>query len=162
MRITKNCVVTSNFQLFDGDGVEIDSSDRDGPLVYLHGADDLLPDLEIALDGHVSGDRLSVELTPDQAFGEHDPSLVDRAPRENFPGIDVIEPGMRFQTEMDDGTPMVVTVTDVDDQWVTVDGNHELAGRHLRFELEVVEVREATAEEKAHGHVHHHDEHCDH
>jgi FKBP-type peptidyl-prolyl cis-trans isomerase SlyD len=162
VRITKNCVVTSNFQLFDGDGVEIDSSDRDGPLVYLHGADDLLPDLETALDGHIVGDRLSVELTPDQAFGERDPSLVDRAPRDNFPGIEVIEPGMRFQTEMDDGAPMVVTVTDVDDQWVTVDGNHELAGRHLRFELEVVEVREATAEEKAHGHVHQHDGHGNH
>ena len=79
---------------------------------------------------------------------------MDKAPRANFPGIDHIEAGMQFQTEMDDGAPMVVTVTHVDDQWVTVDGNHELAGKHLRFELEVMDVRKASDEEIAHGHVH--------
>lgn len=154
MQIVKDCVVTSNFQLFDGKGELIDSSDSDGPLVYLHGADELLPGLEVALSGREEGDRLSVELTPDEAFGERDPSLVDKAPRANFPGIDHIVAGMQFQTEMDDGSPMLVTVIEVDEKWVTVDGNHELAGRHLRFELEVIEVRKATADEIAHGHAH--------
>ena len=106
-------------------------------------------------------EKAQVELRK-KAFGERDDALVDRAPRANFPGIDQIEPGMRFQTEMDDGSPMVVTVVDVDDQWVTVDGNHEMAGKHLRFELEVVDVRKATAEEIAHGHVHGADGECDH
>lgn len=154
MQIVKDCVVTSNFQLFDGEGELIDSSDSEGPLVYLHGADELLPGLEVALSGRQQGDRLSVELTADEAFGERDPALIDKAPRANFPGIEQIEPGMQFQTEMDDGEPMLVTVIDVDDEWVTVDGNHELAGRSLRFELEVIGVREATAEEIAHGHAH--------
>ena len=162
MKIQKNCVVSAKFQLFDGEGELIDSSDSNGPLTYLHGADELLPGLESALGGKQVGDKLSVELGPDEAFGEHDPSLVDKAPRANFPGIEQIEPGMRFQTEMDDGAAMVVTVTDVDDQWVTVDGNHELAGKSLRFELEVVEVREASDVEVAHGHVHGPEGHCEH
>ena len=162
MKIQKNCVVSAKFQLFDGEGELIDSSDSNGPLTYLHGADELLPGLESALGGKQVGDKLSVELGPDEAFGEHDPSLVDKAPRDNFPGIEQIEPGMRFQTEMDDGAAMVVTVTDVDDQWVTVDGNHELAGKSLRFELEVVEVREASDVEVAHGHVHGPEGHCEH
>lgn len=155
MNIEKNHVVAADFELYDGEGQLIDSSQiSGGPLTYLHGADELLPGLEAALEGHAVGDRVTVELTPEQAFGEREESLVDKAPRANFPGIDEIEPGMRFQTEMDDGAPMVVTVTKVDDQWVTVDGNHELAGKHLRFELQVTEVRAATAEETAHGHVH--------
>jgi len=162
LKIQKNCVVSANFRLFDGSGELLDSSDSGGPLTYLHGAEELLPDLEAALAGHQAGDKLTVELTPQQAFGEHDPSLVDKAPRANFPGIEHIEPGMRFQTEMDDGAPMVVTVTDVDDQWVTVDGNHELAGKHLRFELEVCSVRPASGDEIEHGHAHGPDGHCDH
>lgn len=154
MKIQKNSVVAANFQLFDGQGNLIDSSDSDGPLTYLHGAEELLPDLESALAGHAVGDKLTVELTSDQAFGEREPSLVDKAPRANFPGIDDIEVGMRFQTEMDDGAPMVVTVIEVTDEFVTVDGNHELAGKDLRFELEVVDVRVASDEEISHGHVH--------
>lgn len=154
MLIEKNTVVSADFQLFDKDGKMIDSSEANGPLVYLHGAEQLLPALEEALSGHEVGDELSVELTPEQAFGERMDALVDRAPRSNFPGVDHIEPGMRFQTQMEDGSQMVVTVTDVDDQWVTVDGNHELAGMDLRFELKVADVRAASDEEIAHGHAH--------
>ena len=162
MNIEKDCVVTANFRLFDGNGELVDSSEVGGPLTYLHGAEELLPGLEVALAGHAVGDNLTVELKPDEAFGQWDESLVDKAPRANFPGIEDIEPGMRFQTEMDDGAPMIVTVTDVDDEWVTVDGNHELAGKHLRFELEVTDVRKATDEEISHGHVHGPDGHCEH
>ena len=154
MNIEKNTVVSADFELFDREGRLIDSSEANGPLVYLHGAEQLLPALEAALQGHAMGDELSVELTPEQAFGERVEALVDRAPRANFPGVEDIESGMRFQTEMEDGSQMVVTVTDVDDEWVTVDGNHELAGMDLRFELKVADVRNATDEELAHGHVH--------
>lgn len=154
MKIQKNTVVSADFRLYDRDGQLIDSSDANGALVYLHGAEQLLPALEAALENRAVGDELSVELSAEQAFGERDDTLVDRAPRENFPGIDHIEPGMRFQTEMDDGSQMVVIVTEVDEEWVTVDGNHELAGMDLRFDLKVVEVRAASDEEVAHGHVH--------
>lgn len=161
MLIKKNCVVTSQFELFDKAGELIDSSAQGGPLEYLHGAGELLPKLEAALDGCEPGARLTVELGVDDAFGEHDPSLVEAVPRENFPGVEVIEPGMRFETQMDDGSPMLVVVTEVSPDSVTVDGNHELAGRDLRFELEVIDVRAATTEEVAHGHVHSHGE-CEH
>lgn len=154
MNIEKDSVVTVDFELYDRDGGLVDSSEANGPLMYLHGADQLLQGLEDALAGHVVGDELSVELTPEQAFGEREEALVDRAPRANFPGVDHIERGMRFQTAMEDGSQMVVTVTDVDDEWVTVDGNHELAGMDLRFELKVAEVRAATEEELSHGHAH--------
>lgn len=154
MNIGKNCVVAADFQLYDGQGEMIDSSESNGPLVYLHGAEQLLPALEAALDGHAVGDELSVALTPEQGFGAREDGLVERVPRANFPGVEEIEPGMRFQTQLPDGSPMVVMVTDVDDEFVTVDGNHELAGKDLRFELKVVEVREATPEELAHGHAH--------
>ncbi len=154
MNIEKNTVVSAEFRLFDRNGQLIDSSETNGPLVYLHGAEQLLPALEAALDGHAVGDELSVELTPEQAFGERVEALVDRAPRANFPGVEQIEPGMRFQTQLEDGQQIVVTVTDVDDEWVTVDGNHELAGMDLRFELKVADVRAASEEEIAHGHVH--------
>jgi len=162
VNIEKNCVVAADFRLYDGDGELIDSSGTAGPLTYLHGAEELLPGLEDALAGHAVGDRLVVELTPEEAFGEHDNALVDRVPRANFPGVERIETGMRFQTEMEDGSPMVVTVVEVDERWVTVDGNHEMAGKHLRFELEVVAVRKASAEELAHGHVHAAGEECGH
>jgi FKBP-type peptidyl-prolyl cis-trans isomerase SlyD len=154
LKIEKHTVVSADFRLYDRDGRLIDSSDANGALVYLHGAEQLLPALEEALEDHVVGDELSVELSPEQAFGQRDDALVDRAPRQNFPGIEHIEPGMRFQTEMDDGSQMIVTVTEVDDEWVTVDGNHELAGMDLRFDLTVVDVRAASEDEVAHGHVH--------
>jgi len=153
VNIAKNCVVTVEFELFDREGRLIDSSKTNGPLVYLHGAEQLLQGLEDALENRGIGDELSVELTPEQAFGQREENLVDRAPRANFPGVDDIEPGMRFQTAMEDGSAMLVTVTELDDEWVTVDGNHELAGMDLRFELSVAAVRAASEEEIAHGHV---------
>ena len=154
MKIGDKNVVTVEFELFDREGRLIDSSQSNGPLVYLHGAEQLLQGLEDALAGQAVGDELSVELAPDQAFGQREESLVDRVSRANFPGVEDIEAGMQFQTEMEDGSPMLVTVTEVDEEWVTVDGNHELAGMDLRFELKVADIRAATPEEIAHGHVH--------
>lgn len=162
MKIEKDCVVTANFQLYGNEGVLVDSSDQNGPLLYLHGAEDLLPGVEAALHGHGVGDQITVELTPDQAFGAKDESLIDKVPRENFPGVEQISVGMQFQTDVAEGYPVVVRVIAIDDKFVTVDGNHEMADQHLKFELEVTDVREATDEEKVHGHVHSHDGHCEH
>ena len=86
--------------------------------------------------------------------------LVEEVPRANFPGIDEIAPGMRFETQMDDGSPMVVTVVAADAKSVTVDGNHPLAGKDLTFDLEITLVRDATSEEIEHGHVHLEGEGC--
>lgn len=156
MEIAQYRVVVINYTARDASGEVIDSSDNDGPIRYIHGTDDLIPGLEKALEGKKTGDQLQVEVSIDEAYGERDESLVEAVPRENFRGIDNIEIGMQFQTDMEDGSPFLVTVVDLDDETVTVDGNHPLAGKALSFELEVIEVREATAEEIEHGHVHVH------
>ena len=102
---------------------------------------------------------MQVYVAKEDAYGDRDESLVDEVPLENFPGIDQIEPGMNFQTEMEDGSPFIVTVTQVTDTHVTVDGNHPFAGKNLNFDLEIIEVRDASSEEIEHGHVHSDDDH---
>lgn len=154
MQISDFKAVFLNYSVTDGSGEVIDSSEVDGPLTYIHGTENLIPGLEQALEGRSQGEKLQVTVACGQAYGQRDESLVEAVPRANFPGIDSIEPGMRFETEMDDGSPMVVTVVAVDDRQVTVDGNHPLAGKDLTFDLEITQVREATSEEIEHGHVH--------
>lgn len=154
MQIEKYRAVVLNYVARDDSGEVIDSSDVDGPIRYIHGTEDLIPGLENALEGREQGEKLSVNVPMNEAYGPRDEKLVEAVPRVNFEGVADITPGMKFQTEMDDGTPMIVTVTVVDNKQVTVDGNHPLAGKNLSFELEIVEVRDATSEEIEHGHVH--------
>ncbi|MES9963694.1 MAG: peptidylprolyl isomerase [Candidatus Sedimenticola sp. 20ELBAFRAG] len=154
MQIEKYRVVVLNYIARDDSGDTIDSSDIDGPIRYIHGTEDLIPGLENALEGREQGERLTVDVPMEEAYGPRDENMVEAVPRANFEGVSEINPGMKFQTEMDDGTPMLVTVTAVDDKQVTVDGNHPLAGKNMSFELEIVEVRDATSEEIEHGHVH--------
>ncbi|OQX31519.1 MAG: peptidylprolyl isomerase [Candidatus Sedimenticola endophacoides] len=154
MQISNYKAVILDYIARDDSGEVIDSAAANGPIRYIHGTEDLIPGLEQALEGHSQGERLQVDVPMDLAYGPRDESLVEEVPRANFPGIDVIEPGMRFETRMDDGSPMLVTVIAADRKRVTVDGNHPLAGKNLHFELEVLEVREATSEELEHGLVH--------
>jgi FKBP-type peptidyl-prolyl cis-trans isomerase SlyD len=162
MQISQYKAVILNYTLRNEAGEVIDSSDVGGPLSYIHGTETLIPGLENALDGRQQGERLSVTVRSEDAYGERNAQMVDRVPRENFPGIDDIQPGMQFQTEMEGGYPMVVTVTEVDENFVTVDGNHPLAGRDLDFDIEVIEVRDASSEELEHGHVHLEGDGCSH
>tara|TARA_B100000676_G_C17946885_1_gene769726 strand:+ start:92 stop:577 length:486 start_codon:yes stop_codon:yes gene_type:complete len=152
--IEKNNVISLNFALYDGEGKLIDSSNDENLLVYLHGAEELLPALEAALDGHDIGDAIKVELKAEEAFGHRDEKLVERISRENFPGVEDIQLGMKFETEMDDNSIMVVEVVKVENEWITIDGNHELAGKNLKFELQVADIRAATEEELLHRHAH--------
>lgn len=155
MKIEHGSVVAVNFQLHDANSGELlDDTTQGDPITYLHGAEDLLEGLENALEGKEKGDKFQVELQPEHAFGESDDSMIDRVPRENFPGVDTIEVGMQFQTEVEGGGAMVVRVVEVSDTEVVVDANHELAGRALRFDVEVMSVRQASDEEMEHGHVH--------
>ncbi len=154
MIVEKNRIISLNFNLYNDKGTLIDSSSEKDLLVYLHGGQELLPALEKSLEGRAVGDAVSVELKPEEAFGYRDENLVEKTPRANFPGIQDIQKGMKFETEMDDGSIMVVEVIKVEDEWITVDGNHELAGENLKFELQIVDIREATVEELEHGHAH--------
>ncbi|MFC0348541.1 FKBP-type peptidyl-prolyl cis-trans isomerase [Undibacterium danionis] len=152
MQISKNSVVTLNYTMFDDQGAVIDKNHH--PIVYLHGGyDNILPAVEAALDGQVVGQVVSVSMGPDEAFGEFDPSLVHEEDVGLFPPD--LEVGMMFETrdpETDETAQYRVTA--IDAGMVTVDGNHPLAGMSVRFDAEILEVRAATEEEIAHGHVH--------
>jgi FKBP-type peptidyl-prolyl cis-trans isomerase SlyD len=125
-------------------------------MVYLHGGyDGTFPKIEEALDGHEQGFETKLQLEPDDAFGDYDQELIKIEPRDRFP--EPLEVGMQFEGVPEDGDEedaIVYTVTDVAEDKVVLDGNHPLAGMALRFELKVTDVREATAEEIEHGHVH--------
>jgi len=151
--IAKDKVVTFDYRLTDGKGTLIDSSEEGGPLAYLHGHGNLIPGLETHLEGLESGAEFNVQVEPDQAYGLRDESLVAQVPREQFGDATELEPGMAFGAETDDG-PVTVVVTAVEDEVVHVDANHPLAGISLNFEGTILEVREPTEEEIAHGHVH--------
>ncbi len=153
MQIANNSVVAIDYTLTDNDGQVIDSSAGGEPLYYLHGFQNIIPGLENALLGKSVGDKLTVSIEPAMGYGEYNPGMVQTVPKHMFGGVDTIEVGMQFRAETDEGVQLI-TVAAVEGDEVTVDGNHPLAGETLHFEVEVVEVRAATAEEISHGHVH--------
>lgn len=153
MLITRNTVVTLNYNVKDSDGNPVDEGQA--PLVYLHGGyGGIFDTIEEALQGKTTGDKLEVKLQPEDAFGEYDAELVAIEPRKLFP--DNIEVGMQFERGDEDGEEegILYTITDIADDKVVVDGNHPLAGMALLFSCTVTDVRTATAEEVSHGHVH--------
>ncbi|MDB5322660.1 MAG: peptidylprolyl isomerase [Phycisphaerales bacterium] len=161
MQIEKNTVATIDYTLTDPNGQVIDTSKGRKPLAYLHGASNIIPGLESALEGKGAGESLAVTVPAEQGYGARDPNLVQPVPRSNFQGVPEIKPGMQFQAQTPDGA-RVVTVVNVDDQNVTVDANHPLAGMDLKFDVNVVDVRPATPEEVTHGHAHGPDGHDGH
>ena len=153
MKISKQKVVSFDYILTDNDGGVIDSSEGYEPLAYIHGSGFLIPGLENELEGKQAGDAFKVTVAPEDAYGVRDDSLVKDVERDMFGEVENLEAGMQFQAETEDGME-VVTVTAVADDTVTVDGNHPLADVTLNFDVKVVDVRDATAEELDHGHVH--------
>lgn len=156
MQIADGTVVYFHYTLTNADGDVLDASAVDAPLGYLHGAGNIISGLESALTGRRTGDRFEVTVAPEDAYGVRDESLVQSVPRSAFEGIAQLAPGMRFESRSESGDAQVVTVTEVGDGSVTIDGNHPLAGQSLTFVVEVTEVRAATAQEQAHGHLHEH------
>ncbi len=153
MNISENCVASFHYTLTDGTGKVLDSSEGQDPLSYLHGASNIIPGLEEALAGKQVGDKLQVAVPAAQAYGLRNDDLIQELPSSMFSGIDQIEVGMEFHAETEHGL-QVVTVTKVDGDQVTIDGNHPLAGVDLNFDVEITEVRAATEDELSHGHVH--------
>ena len=155
MQIAENTVASFHYTLTSPTGEVIDASPSDQPMAYLHGAGNIVGGLEVALEGHEPGDKFEVVVMPEAGYGVKDAELIHVVPRAAFQGVADIQPGMQFETRGGEGVgPMVVTVTAVDADNVTVDGNHPLAGETLHFAVEVTHVRPATAEELEHGHVH--------
>ncbi|MFP4069821.1 MAG: peptidylprolyl isomerase [Verrucomicrobiota bacterium] len=159
MQIKEGTVVAMDYALKDDEGTLIDQSQPGQPLAYLHGHRNIIPGLEAALEGKSAGDSVDVRVDPANGYGEKNPALEQVVPRDRFQGVEDLQPGMQFQANTDQG-PISVRVTDVEGDEVTVDGNHPLAGKHLNFSVTVQEVREATEEEKAHGHIHQGGEGC--
>ena len=152
--IKHNSVVTMHYKLKDAQGEQLDSSEGQEPLVYLHGAGNIIIGLEEQLLGKAVGDNVSAVVSAEKGYGEPVEALVQVVPKEAFGDeVDKVAVGMRFQAETEQG-PVPVVVTAVEDTTVTVDGNHPLAGKELHFDVTITEIREATAEEIEHGHVH--------
>ena len=152
MTVENGKVVSFHYTLTNAQGDVLDQS-QEHPMPYLHGAGNIIPGLEKELAGKKVGDKLTVNVPAAEAYGEYHEQLVNDVPREAFQGVDQIEPGMQFQANTPEGV-QVITVKAVSGETVTVDANHPLAGQDLNFDVEIVEVREATEEESAHGHVH--------
>jgi len=161
MQVTANTVVTIDYVLTNDDGEIIDRSDN-GAFCYLHGARNIIPGLENALAGKTSGDSLSVTVQPEEGYGVRDEALLQVISRDMFGPDQDIEPGMQFHAQSPQGETMVITVTQVEGDNITVDGNHPLAGTKLNFTVSVVDIRDATQEEIEHGHAHGPDGHHQH
>ena len=146
MKIEKNKWVAIHYTLKDDDGNTIDSSIGGAPLGYLHGNGYLIFGLENELEGKEQGDKFSCKIKPIDGYGEYDPQLILDVDRKQFETDQEIEVGMQFQVMTPQG-PSIVTVKEVGPETIKIDGNHELAGKNLNFDVEVVEVREPTEEE---------------
>ena len=154
MQVANNRVVTIDYTLTDNDGTVLDSSDGGEPLAYLHGQGNIIVGLEEALEGLSAGDAVDVTVLPEKAYGERREDLIQVVPRERFVTDGEIEVGMTFHSHESENGGRVVRVVEVSPERVTIDGNHPLAGVTLNFSVRIQDVREASAEELDHGHVH--------
>lgn len=154
MQIADNCVVAIDYQLSNDEGEILDTSEGMQPLIYLHGAANIIPGLEQNLTGKQAGDEIEVSVEPELGYGEYMAELVATLDRSMFEGVEELEVGMQFHASAPDGGMQIVTIRDIDGEEVTVDGNHPLAGQRLHFKVKVMEVRQASAEEIEHGHPH--------
>jgi FKBP-type peptidyl-prolyl cis-trans isomerase SlyD len=153
MVIEKDRVVTIDYKLQDSEGQVIDSSEGSAPLVYIHGNDNIIAGLEKHLAGKKAGDKVNCVVPAKEGYGERDDSLVFKVTKAEFGDGAEIEEGMQFEAHGEDGA-QIVTVKSIEGDEVTIDANHPLAGEELHFTVKIVDVREATAEELKHGHVH--------
>jgi FKBP-type peptidyl-prolyl cis-trans isomerase SlyD len=152
VQIQAKSVVSIEYTLKNDQGVVLDKSEGQGPLVYMHGMGNLVPGLEKALEGKAAGESLEVTLTPADGYGQRDEKLVRKIPLRKIHDK-TPKAGNRYRAQMDDGH-RVVLINSISGDYASVDANHPLAGLTLHFAVKVVEVREATAEELQHGHVH--------
>ena len=153
MQIAADSVVSIDYTLKSDEGSIIDQSQPGQPMDYLHGHQNIIPGLENALLGKSVGESVDVRVEPAEGYGEFNPDLEQVVPRERFQGVENLEVGMQFQASTEQG-PVSVRIKQVEGEDVTVDGNHPLAGQHLNFSVTIQAVREATEEEKTHGHIH--------
>lgn len=152
--ITKDCVVSMSYRLTNAAGEELDRADRTEPFEYLHGHGQIVPGLEKALGGSLVGTKKQVVVTPEEGYGNVESDLRVEATRQQFPPGAELTVGMRFATDDGAGNTVVFMVTAINGDQISLDGNHPLAGETLNFDIEILGIRAATAEELQHGHAH--------
>ena len=153
MEIANNKVVQMHYHLTDSDKNVLDSSQGRDPLTYIHGIGNIIPGLENQLTGKLVGDKVVAVVEPAEGYGERDENLLQVVPKSGFQGDEELVVGMQVQVGTENG-PAIAAVANIAGDDVTLDINHPLAGITLHFDVEIVDVREATTEELEHGHVH--------
>ncbi|MBZ4202514.1 MAG: peptidylprolyl isomerase [Methylovulum sp.] len=153
MQVADNIAVTIHFTLTDDDGEIIDSSIGEEPMTYLHGSGQVITGLEKALLGKTVGEKFTIRIEPEEAYGVFSEDRIEVIPRDMFDEGDVIEVGMQFEADVAEN-PAIITIVAVEGDNVTIDSNHPLADVALTFEVEIIGLRPATEEELEHGHVH--------
>jgi FKBP-type peptidyl-prolyl cis-trans isomerase SlyD len=153
-RVQDDVVVTLQYKLRLDDGTLVEESEPDDPLVYLHGHDNIIPGLEKALDGMKVGETKTVVVEPEEGYGDYDPDDIGRISREGLPDDFAPEVGMLIPIIDEEGSEAEVLIVEMDEEDIVVDFNHPMAGERLHFEVEITDLREATAEELDHGHAH--------
>ena len=154
MRVEQSKVVMMHYKLADKDGNTIDSSEGRDPLAYIHGIGALVPGLENELEGKVKGDKFQTVVQPEDAYGTRDEELVRVVPKSGFQGEEEMTLGMQVQIDTGDKGLAIATLTAIEGDDITLDLNHPLSDLELHFDIEITDIREATEEEIAHGHVH--------
>ncbi|MDA3809324.1 MAG: peptidylprolyl isomerase [Spirochaetaceae bacterium] len=154
LKIQDNLVVTINYKLTDDEGIVLDSSEGDEPMAYIHGTDSLVPGLEKAMYDKSIGDSLKVRVESADGYGEILPDLVQEMDRKDFKDMEPIEVGMEFHSQDENGEILQIEIKKIENDKVTIDANHPFAGMNLNFEIDIVDIREASEEELDHGHVH--------
>ena len=153
MKIAKNSVVQFNYVLKDADGVVLEQTDTDQPIAYLQGHNNMLAGVEQALEGHEKGESVSVTLAPEQAYGNVREDALMKIPVKHLQGAKKWRPGMIATVNSEKGQHQV-TVVKLGRFMVTVDSNHPFAGKTLTFDMDIIDIREATADEISHRHAH--------
>ena len=153
MKIEAGTVVRFHYTLRNEAGTELESSRGSEPSVYLHGANNVIRGLESAMGGREAGDVFSASLLPVQAYGVHNPDKQQRVPVKHLVFKGKLEPGKVVQLNTSEGRK-TVTIVKAGRHSADIDSNHPLAGQTLNFDLEILDLRAATAEERAHGHPH--------
>ena len=154
MKVGKDKVVLMHYTLKNDVGDVIDSSDGADPLPFLQGHGNIIPGLESALEGSKVGDKLEVSIKPEEGYGVRMKDAIQEIPSSALKGVDEVKVGMQLQSQDQDGNAFLVNVIKIEDDKITVDANHPLAGQTLHFSVSIESIRKAEDEELSHGHVH--------
>ena len=149
-----NKVVTINYTVKDNEGEVVDQTTKEQPFLFISGQNQILPTLEQKISEMLIGSQQKVVLPPDQAYGDFREDAVRIVKRSDFPEEMKIEEGQRLMADTGDGRHMPFIIKEIKEEDVTIDFNHPLAGKTLEFEVELLDIREATDEELTHGHAH--------